>query len=118
MTVEADLLAILDPFAGMRVYPDVAPDGVVTPYIVYQQITGETIAFLERALPSKKNGRFQIAVWSATRLEAAAIALQIENALMLTTAFQVEVIGGPTAVYDEETKLRGSRQDFSIWSER
>lgn len=118
MTVEADLHTLLDGMAAGGAYPDVADDNPVVPYIVYQQISGEPLAFLERALPSKKNGRFQIAVWATTRKDAAAIALQIENAMLLTTAFQVEVIGGPTAAYDDETKLRGTRQDFGIWSER
>ncbi|MDO9357867.1 MAG: DUF3168 domain-containing protein [Polaromonas sp.] len=118
MTVEADLHALLGAFVDGRAYPDVAEDGAATPYIVYQQVGGTPLSFLERAVPSKKNGRFQVAVWAATRKEAAAIGLQVENAMQLTTAFQVEVIGGPTADFDEETKYRGSRQDFGIWSER
>jgi len=118
MTVEADLFTTLKGLVGNRMYPDVAPAGAVTPYIVYQQISGQSIQFLERALPSKKNGRFQIAVWSATRAEAASIGLAIENAMQLATVFQVEVIGAPTADYDEDTQLRGSRQDFGIWSDR
>ena len=118
MTVEADLHNVLAALVDGRAYPDVAPEDAVTPYIVYQQVGGTPIAFVERALPSKKNGRFQAAAWAATRKEAAAIGLQIENAMLLATEFQVEVVGGQIADYDSETKLRGSRQDFSIWSDR
>ncbi|MDQ0040819.1 tail completion protein gp17 [Variovorax boronicumulans] len=118
MTVEADLHTLLNGLAAGGAYPDVADEGAVTPYIVYQEITGTSIQYLERALPSKKNGRYQVAVWADTRKDAAAIALQIENAMLLTTLFQVELIGGRTADRDAVTKLRGSRQDFSIWSNR
>ena len=118
MTVEADLHSMLAALVDGRAYPDEAEEGAATPYIVYQQVGGTSLSFVERALPSKKNGRFQVAVWSTTRKEAAAIGLQIENAMLLTTLFQVELLGGPTAVKDDETNLRGSRQDFSIWSDR
>lgn len=118
MTVEIDLQVLLEGLASGSVYPDVAGDDAVPPYLVYQQVGGTSTQFVERALPSKKNGRFQVAVWAATRKEAAAIGLKIENAMLLTTVFQVELIGGPTADRDAVTKLRGSRQDFSIWSNR
>lgn len=118
MTIEADLHSLLAPLAAGGAFPDAADDDAVAPYIVYQQVGGISTQFVERALPSKKNGRFQVAVWAATRKEAAAIGLQIENAMLLTTAFQVELVGGPIADRDSVTKLRGSRQDFSIWSDR
>lgn len=127
MTVEADLFNTLKPLVGAdvisgvsraRVFPDIAPADAGKPFIVYQQIGGRSVSFLERGLPSKKHGRFQVCVWSATRAEAAAIGLQIENTMLTTTAFQVEAIGSPAADYDVDTTLRGSRQDFGIWSDR
>jgi hypothetical protein len=118
VTIEADLFNTLKGLVGNRMYPDVAPLGATLPYIVYQQIGGTPLQFVERALPSMKNGRFQVAVWSLTRSEAAAIGVQIENAMFLATAFQAEAIGAQTATYDEETLYRGSRQDFGIWSDR
>lgn len=118
MTVEADLYTMLKSLVGNRVYPDFAEQGTATPYIVFQEVSGEAVQFLERAVPSRKNGRFQIVVWSPLRSEAAAIGLAIEAAMLTTTVFQVDLIGGRTAVSDEETGLRGSRQDFGIWSVR
>lgn len=118
MTVEADIYTALKSLVGNRMFPDLAPAETPRPYIVYQEISGEAPIFLERAVPSKKNGRFQISVWSNTRAEAAAIGLQIEEAMTLATAFQAKPIGGRSAAYDEDTELRGSRQDFTIWSER
>lgn len=119
MTVEADLEDTLGPLVGGRIYPDFAPTIVTKPFIVYQEISGEAPIFLERALPSKKNGRFQINVWATTRIAAAALQLEAESAMVLATAFQAKQVGGRTATSDpEDTKLRGYRQDFTVWSDR
>lgn len=118
MTIEADLFTTLRSLAGDRVFPDVAPAGAPTPYIVYQEISGEAPIFLERAVPSKKHGRFQITVWAATRIEASTLILQVEEAMTLSLLFQAKPIGGRTADYDEDTGLRGARQDFGVWSGR
>lgn len=118
MTVEADIYSALRGLVADRAYPDFAPEGAAAPYITYQQVGGEAFQFLERALLSKKHGRFQVAVWATTRAEAAAIGLQIEAAILLATSFQAYAIGAQTADHDEATRLRGNRQDFGIWSER
>lgn len=118
MTVETDLFDTLKALVSNRCYPDEAPSGVAVPYIVYQQAGGEALVYLENTLPSKKNGRFQVAVWSATRKEAASIALLAEAAMCAATVFQASPLGAAVADKDEATNLLGSRQDFSIWSER
>lgn len=118
MSVEDDIFTALSPLVSDRVYPDVAPADAERPYIVYQEISGEAPTFLERSMPSKKNGRFQVVVWSTTRKQAAAIGLQIEEAMTLATSFQAKPIGGRSAAYEEDTQLRGSRQDFTVWSDR
>jgi hypothetical protein len=118
MTVEGAIFSALRGLVADRAYPDMAPAGVATPYLVYQQVGGRSFGFLERAVMSKKTGRFQVVVWSKTRAEAAALGLQIEAALITNTAFQATALGAPVADYDEETELRGNRQDFEIWSDR
>ena len=118
MTVESSILAALTSLAGGRVYPDIAPPAVAAPYIVYQQVGGEAPTFLERAVPSRQNGRFQVNAWATTRVAAAALAVQIESAMTLATAFDCKPLGAPVALYDEETQLRGTTQDFSVWSTR
>lgn len=116
--VEGDIFAALSPLFSGRVYPDEAPAGVVLPYCVYQQAGGESPTFLERASPSKKNGRFQIAVWSLTRAEASNKCRAVEAAMVTAAAFQAQPIGDQVATKDEETKYRGALQDFSVWSDR
>lgn len=118
MTVESDIYNSVKSLVANRVYPDVAPVGTTMPYITYQQVGGDAVSFLERAMPSKKHGEFQLNVWCATRAEAAALILQIESALVLSTAFQAEAKMAPIAGYSEEANTYGYLQHFSIWSDR
>lgn len=118
MTVEADLFNALKTLVSNRVYPDIAPNGATTPYITYQQVGGEAIAFVDNLVPSKQNGRFQINVWGTSRSAVAALALQIESAMTAASAFQARPIGAPSASHELDTGLYGSRQDWSVWSNR
>lgn len=119
MTIEKDIFDALKTLVSNRVYPDVndAPT-VTTPYIVYQEIGGEDPVFLEQAEPSKENGRFQVVYWATTRAVSKALAKQGETAMTMSTTFQAKPIGGKTSVIDDDTKLRGTRQDFTVWSDR
>lgn len=118
MTVEASIFQALRALADGRCYPDMAPAGVARPYIVYQQIGGQAPTFIERAQPSKKNGRFSVNVWADTRMNAAAMNLQIEAAMVAATAFDAKPLGAPSSVRDVETGYFGAMQDFSVWSDR
>ena len=91
MTVEADIFNALKGLVSNRVYPDLndAPT-VTTPYIVYQEISGEVVNFMESAVASKKNGRFQIACWATTRAASKALALQEKLRALGYTAFVEE----------------------------
>jgi hypothetical protein len=114
MSVEADLFAVLGPLVSNRAFPDVAPDGVAKPYITYQQVGGDVVNFLN-GVPDKRNGRFQINVWAATRSAASTLIRQVEDAVRLSTTLRATSEGGAVAEYEDELKLYGARQDFSIW---
>lgn len=126
MTVERIIHDMLAAIVGAgKVFPDVAPLETVPPYAVFQQVGGQSITFMERAVPSIKNGRFQITVWSATRADAAAKALAIESAFIMSAAVQAEPLGSAVADTEEfalagqaATRLYAMRQDFSVWSDR
>lgn len=113
MTVEADIFNALKAITANRAYPDVAPVGAARPYLTYQQVGGDAVNFLEGANPGKRNGRFQVNAWADTRAAAASIARQAEDAMR--TAFKCEVLGGLVSVFEQDTKLYGTRQDFSVW---
>lgn len=116
MSLESDLQTLLS--GVVQSFPDFAPATVTAPYAVWQQIGGASPAYVERAVFNKRNARVQISVWASTRLQANDLMAQIESALILATVFQASPYGAMTAVSDEETQLRGARQDFTIWAGR
>lgn len=114
MTVEADIYKALQALVGGRAYPDVAPFPAVRPYLTYQQVGGQPLNFMA-GIPNKRNGRFQISAWADTRPAAMAIIRQAEDLMRQAAALNATTEGGAVGMYDEETKLFGARQDFSIW---
>lgn len=110
------LIAAVGDEVGDRVFPDSAPYGTATPYVVYAQVGGDPVQFVEGALPDKQNGRWQINVWAVLRDDASRIARQIGRALV-GSPLRATILNGVAAAYDEGTDLRGTRQDFSIWHE-
>lgn len=118
MSVEAMLFSVLGPLFGGRVFPDDAPINTTKPFATYQQIGGAVVGFLDPTIPSKQNGVFQINVWADSRASAAAVTLQVESAMRLSTQFQASPIGGPIATREQDLKLYGTIRDFDIWSDR
>lgn len=115
MTIEAQVFQALHQLVDGRVYPDLAPAGAARPYIVYQQVGGDSVNFLDRTISSKRNSRMQVCAWAEARIEASTLIEQAELALRAVTALQATALGAPVATYDEETESRGARQDFSLW---
>lgn len=118
MTVETAIFDALKTLVGNRVFPDVAPWETARPYITYQQIGGQVIRPLDRVVPDKKHGIFQVNVWADTRADAAAMALQVESALIQAAAFLCKPEGAPIANHEPDLNRYGTIQDFSIWSSR
>jgi hypothetical protein len=96
-----------------RVYPDVAPAGVSRPFVVYQSVGGVDETTFDGA-DTLQNSRMQVSVWATSRSEAATIIQQVRAALTAEPVLGVP-IGAPVSVYEDDTKLYGSQQDFSIW---
>jgi hypothetical protein len=117
MSLETELLAVLKTVCP-RVFPDVAPVSTTKPFVTYQQVGGEALTYLERATPDKVNALMQINVYAATRTEANNTARQIEQALTAATTLNAKPDGALVALYEEDTEIRGARQDFSIWAQR
>jgi hypothetical protein len=115
VTIEAKLFTVLGPLASNRVYPDIAPENTTLPYVTYQQIGGQAIQYLENTRPVQRRTSFQINVWAATRVAAAALAEQIATALLADVELATAIDGEPTARFEEETGLRGTMQDFTFF---
>ena len=67
MTTESDIVTALTSLVSGRIFPDAADFSTPKPYITYSQVGGEAVAFLERAMPSKKNGRYHVDSHSSGR---------------------------------------------------
>jgi len=116
MSIEATIFQTLQGLASRRVYQDLAPQDVTAlPRITYQQVGGQAVNFMDPTTPNLKNARFQINVWGATRLQAAALSRLVEDALRSEDALMTTVLAAPVAVYEPETQLYGTMQDFSFW---
>lgn len=115
MSLESTIFDALKGLVSNRVYPDVAPESATRPYITYQAVGGQAVNFLDTTVPSKKNARIQINTWADTRQAAAALSRQVEDTLRGVAALQTQVLGAPVSIYEMDTKLRGARQDFSVW---
>jgi len=117
VSLESDLKTLLGTLTDGRFYPDVPPDAPTFPLITYQQIAGRSLWLTERVMPGHKNARVQFNVWAATRVEANAIAAQIEALLCAARVVfpAVEPLGALTALYESAIKKYGTRQDFGIW---
>lgn len=113
MGIEASIKTTLAAVAGGRTYPDIPPDNPTFPLNVYQQVGGAVINPLEGGDPNKDNARIQIVTWAKTRLEASSVSRQVR--LAMSTSLNAILLGAPVSVYDETTKLYGSRADYSVW---
>ncbi|MDR6447482.1 hypothetical protein J2794_003598 [Paraburkholderia terricola] len=112
-SAKAIVYAVLKVLVGGRVYPSVAPAGVTRPYIVYQGVGGQDETTFDGP-DSLQNRRVQVVVWSTIAGEADSINEQVRAALAAEPVGGVP-LGAPVDVYEDDTKLYGSQQDFSIW---
>ena len=115
MSWESTLYTALRTLAKDQVFPDLAPAGAARPYITYQAVGGEAVNFVEGGAPGTRNARVQVNVWAETRLEVSQLGNAAEDILRDVAALQTTVLGAAVAMFDEDTGLRGQRQDFSFW---
>ena len=118
MSVEADIRNTVKSLVADRCFPDFAPLGTVRPFIVFEQVGGEALSFIDGSLPDKKHGRFEIGVYADSRAACAAVALQVESVMAAATVFQSMAIHAPISDYADEVKIYSSTQNFSVFSTR
>ena len=94
-------------------YPDVAPAGTTLPYFTYQAVGGQSVNMLDDQV-ALQNSRIQVNAWAATRSQAVTMINAAISALCASPILATS-IGAPVSTYEADTKLYGSRVDFSIW---
>lgn len=96
---------------GIKFFPDVAPTGTPGPYLTYQAVGGQDVNDMSGPA-DLENARMQINAWATTRAGATA-AMRTARAAMVAAGGLP--IGAPVSTYEKDTKLYGSRLDFSLW---
>ncbi|ARL25489.1 DUF3168 domain-containing protein [Burkholderia pseudomallei] len=99
--------------ASGSVYPDVAPLGAARPFIVFQAVGGESTNYMSNT-DNLQNARVQVSVWADDRLTAVSLIQGVIAALTPAPIFATSR-GAPVSTWEFDTKLYGSRLDFSIW---
>lgn len=98
-------------------YPDVAPVNTAAPWIVYQQVGGEAVNWIENTDHGAERARVQVSVWATTRAQAAQLSLDCEAAIRASNDMQAEPIGARVSVYEPDTRLYGCQQDFRVMTQ-
>ena len=114
MSVHVKVRDVLTGLAGDQVFPIVAPEGTLPPYVVFQVVGGDPQEFITGEKPEKRQRRLQVNVWSESIIEAEEIAQQAENALR-AAGLQTEVLTVAADTYDETTKRCGKVQEFYLF---
>ena len=96
-----------------RCFPDIAPELTARPYITYTAVGGQSTNYLNEA-GTLQNARIQVNVWADDRATAIRV-MQGAIAALSGPPINATSIGAPVSSYETDTKLRGSRLDFSIW---
>ena len=114
--IEIDLVAhlksdvALTNLIGARIYPLVAPQNVVKPYITYQVINGNNNQCFSGGI-YQKDIRFQIDCWSLKYSEVKAISEAVVKRLEgFKSSNNINVIDG----YESETLLYRQLIDFKL----
>lgn len=106
------LLSMGGTSAASRVFPLVAPDAVVRPYIVYQRITSNDENVMS-GVSGLYNTRMQIDAYADTYMGAISLASQIDVLMVGWSTQNVSL--GQQDLYESDVKLFRIEVDYSIW---
>lgn len=117
MSIDTDLPLVVKTLCP-RVFTDFAPVNTVRPYVTFHYLGGKALRFVENTAADKRHTIVQVSVWANGRLEANALARQIEEALCATPLFEATPQDEPVGDADPDIPVYGTRQDFDIYSAR
>lgn len=117
MSMETDLQALLK-LQCARVFQVIAPAGQTRPYVTWQAVGGKTLRDISNTALDKRNTLVQINVWADTSGAATTLIRAIEDAMCASVAFTADPQGEALSTYEEDTKLYGALQRFSIYAAR
>ena len=112
MSIEQDVVTLLSPLVSGRVYPDVSPEDIRDPHIVYSVIYGAGLDHLEGD-PGLKNLRLQFDCWATTKSSGGPDGFSARR--VPSSTLSNNLIGRNPSGYDAPTKLHSESLDISVW---
>jgi hypothetical protein len=107
------LTTLLGPAVSNRVYPVIATQATLIPYIVYLRVLSAVENILDgNGNPPINITRMQLDIWATSYASAQSVAAAV-RALMLAWVTQ-NVNNGEQDLYDSETRLHRVMMDYSI----
>jgi hypothetical protein len=111
------MLAALSPLVSGHVYPQIAPDQLPPPYIVYQDVASAPENTLNDGI-AIENDRFQVDVFALDYISAHDLA-DAARVAMLGIAAPIKVVYlTQSGVFEPDLKLHRVMQEFSVWQPR
>ena len=110
--MQQDLFAALSGVAGGRVFPNVAPNNVQTPYVVYARVSCNPENTLADGSPID-NTRLQIDCYDTTYAAAVTLAQAIKQALKASAIAHVALTEQDQ--FEPEALLHRVILEFSVW---
>jgi hypothetical protein len=95
-----------------RVYPQIAPDNVERPYIVYQRVT-QNVENVLSGRTGLTNTRLQVDVYASTYAQAQQIATVVAGLMEGWALPNVQILAQD--IYESDVKLHRVMADYSIW---
>ena len=111
--LEERLQSVLAPCASGGAHQDIAVQGVVAPYIVWQIVISPTNNSLSGA-SDVQNARVQVDAYAATPAARHALALAVLTAMAAATFQNVQISG--QNLYEPEVGLHRALLEFSVWA--
>lgn len=121
MTISDIVPALLNSLVDSRVWESETPDelprsaGEILPFIIWTLHGGMDAEYVEQSpAPAFSNARVQIHVVARSGQLASQLMKAASDAL-LASSYTVGVYGSPVGTNDSARRLKGRRQQFSIW---
>lgn len=97
---------------GTRIYPDIAPQDVELPYIVYTR-SGSEPAYTIHGPKAAELANMSVQIWNKSRFSVDQIGLEVVKAMNAHECFHTNHFGG----YEADTELYAAQFDFSVWED-
>ena len=110
--IQQDLFAALAGVAGGRVFPNVAPNNVQKPYVVYARVSSAPENTLADGAPIE-NTRLQVDCFDTTYAAAVVLAEAVKTAIKSSAITNVLLLEQDQ--FEPEALLHRVILDFSIW---